>query len=116
MTAAKPVWIDADLRLPVIATVFYRFRLLFVTSEAIERRPLLHRPRFMAAAWGGLLVCKLAAMVLLSVSAGLPMFLAILVGGALAVQFRFRRERRPPVLAVEARSPSLRATALPAGR
>ena len=100
----------------MVTNVLYRFRLLLVTSEAIERQPLLLRPRFMAAAWGGLLVCKVAAMALLSVSAGLPMFLLILIGGAFAVQFRFRRARRPGAPAVEVRTSSVRATALPSVR
>lgn len=47
----------------VSAGFFYRFQLLFATSEAIEQRPLLRRPRFMGAAWGGLLICKLAATI-----------------------------------------------------
>lgn len=88
-------------RLPVFADFLYRFRLLLSTSEAIESRPLLRRPRFMAAAWGGMLVCKIAAMTIFSVAA-LPMFVALLVGGIAAVQFRFRHEHAPRTTAMSA--------------
>lgn len=30
---------------------------------SIEQRPLLRRPRFMGAVWGGLLICRLAATI-----------------------------------------------------
>lgn len=85
----------------MFADFLYRFQLLLATSETIESRPLIQRPRFMAAAWGGLLVCKIAAMTLFSMAA-LPMFVAVLAGGIAAVQFRFRHEHAPGTSAIAA--------------
>lgn len=62
---------------------------LLATSPAIERLPLIRRPRTMAAAWGGLLVCKLAAMVLLSPAVGALLFAVILVAGIATTYARF---------------------------
>ena len=62
---------------------------LLATSPAIERLPLIRRPRTMAAAWGGLLVCKLAAMVLLSPSEGALLFGFTLLTGIAATYARF---------------------------
>lgn len=79
----------------MISDFLYRFQLLFVTNPEIEQQPFLRRPRTMAAVWGGLVMCKLAAMVLISFSAALPLAVIIAAGGAIAVQVRFRREHRP---------------------
>lgn len=70
---------------------------LVATSPEIERRPFLRRPRTMAAAWGGMLACKVAAMALFSPSNGAVMFAAVLVAGAAATIIRFggRREETP---------------------
>lgn len=64
---------------------------LFETNPEIERRPFMARPRTMAAAWGGLLVCKLAAMVVISPEAGATMFMLTLIGGLAATYIRFGR-------------------------
>lgn len=65
------------------------FRRLFETSPEIEARPLYQRPRFMAAAWGGLIVCKLGSAMLISVEAGLLLLAVTLAGGTLATVARF---------------------------
>ncbi|MEP7214663.1 MAG: hypothetical protein ABI782_00330 [Anaerolineaceae bacterium] len=84
----------------------YRFQLLLSTSPEIERRALVSRPRFMAAAWGGMVVCKVAAMALLSIPAT-PMLVAVLVGGAAATQFRFRHQHGPALGVTPTRQPIL---------
>lgn len=71
------------------ASLIRPFVRLLATSPAIERLPLIRRPRTMAAAWGGLLVCKLAAMVLLSPAEGALLFGVTLVAGIAATYARF---------------------------
>jgi hypothetical protein len=65
---------------------------LVATSPQIEQLPFVRRPRTMAAAWGGLLVCKLAAMVLVSPTVGAQLFaITFFVGiGATYARFGFR--------------------------
>lgn len=62
---------------------------LLETSAEIERRPFIERPRTMAAIWGGLLVCKVGAMVVLSPAIGGQLFVATLVAGIAATYVRF---------------------------
>ena len=62
---------------------------LVATSPTIERLPLIRRPRTMAATWGGLLVCKLVAMVLVSPSEGALLFGVTLLAGIAATYARF---------------------------
>jgi len=59
------------------------------TSPEIERLPFIQRPRTMAATWGGLLVCKLGAMVLVSPAVGALLFAVILIAGIAATYARF---------------------------
>lgn len=74
---------------------FYRFGLLFETSPEIEQRPFIERPRTMAAAWGGMLMCKLASIFLISPEYGVPAFFVILLAGATATQIRFHHVHAP---------------------
>lgn len=62
---------------------------LVATSPEIERQPLISRPRTMAAAWGGLLLCKLGAMIVISPGVGLQLFALMLVAGVAATYLRF---------------------------
>lgn len=75
--------------------VLYRFGLLFETSTEIEQRPLISRPRTMAAAWGGMLACKVASIFLISPEYGIPAFFAVLAAGAVATQARFLGRTAP---------------------
>lgn len=59
------------------------------TSPEIESLHFIQRPRTMAATWGGLLVCKLEAMVLVSPAVGALLFVVILVAGIAATYARF---------------------------
>lgn len=63
---------------------------LLKTSAEIESRALVTRPRFMAAAWGGLIVCKVAATPIIGAESTLPLLAATLAGGAALVWLRFR--------------------------
>jgi len=81
----------------MIADIVHRFALLFETSPEIEARPLIARPRTMAAAWGGLLLCKLLSIALIDPAYGVTAFAVIGVAGAVATQVRFRREHAPRV-------------------
>ncbi len=65
------------------------FQRLFETSPEIEQRPFLLRPRTMAAAWGGMLVCKLGVMAIDSPERGATLFGAWLIAGTLATYLRF---------------------------
>ena len=63
---------------------------LMATSPEIERFPFVRRPRTMAATWGGLLVCKLGAVFLISPATGSLLFAATLAAaGTLATYARF---------------------------
>ena len=62
---------------------------LVATSPEIERLPFIQRPRTMAATWGGLLVCKGAAMVLISPSLGAQAFAVTLAIGIVATFAKF---------------------------
>ena len=62
---------------------------LVATSPEIEREPLWTRPRFMAATWGGMLLCKTYAMAFVSFEAGLAAFTTVLVAGAAVALLRF---------------------------
>ena len=74
----------------MLANALFRLRLLFSTSPEIERRPLLARPRTMAAVWGGLLVCKLFAIVAIDATSGIAAFAVVFIAGVAAAQWRFR--------------------------
>ncbi len=74
------------------------FARLVSTSPEIERLPFVRRPRTMAATWGGLLVCKLGAMVVVSPVAGAELFSVTLMAGIVATYVRFG-DGRPPVVA-----------------
>ncbi len=80
----------------MIADVLHRFILLFETSPEIEARPLATRPRTMAAAWGGLLLCKLLSIVIVGPEYGVTALFMVGVGGAVATQVRFRHEHARP--------------------
>lgn len=79
----------------MIVDVLHRFALLFETSPEIESRPFLTRPRTMAAAWGGLMLCKLLSIALIDPTYGITAFSVIGMGGAIATQVRFRHEHAP---------------------
>lgn len=70
-------------------TLLDPFVQLVTTSAEIERRPFLMRPRTMAAAWGGMLACKVGAMALISPAEGAAMFAVVFVAGAAATIIRF---------------------------
>ncbi len=76
----------------MIADALHRFALLFETSPEIESRPFIARPRTMAAAWGGLLLCKLLSIALIDPAYGITAFSVIGVAGVVATQVRFRHE------------------------
>lgn len=79
----------------MIADVLHRFALLFETSPEIESRPFITRPRTMAAAWGGLMLCKLLSIALIDPTYGVTAFSVIGLVGAVATQVRFRHEHAP---------------------
>lgn len=76
----------------VLTSPFVR---LVATSPEIERRAFIKRPRTMAAIWGGLLVCKLAAIALISPVVGGELFAVTLVTGIAATYVRFGSWRVP---------------------
>lgn len=66
---------------------------LVSTSPEVERLPFVRRPRTMAATWGGLLVCKLGAMLVISPVIGAELFAVTLVAGTVATYVRFGQWR-----------------------
>ena len=80
-----------DMILTALTRPFVR---LMATSPEIESQPFIRRPRTMAAAWGGFLLCKLGAMVVVSPSVGLQLFALVLATGVAATYLRFGSEPR----------------------